>query len=188
MFSNDGVASSILIVRRNGRACYVILSEEGVTQGDPLSMVLYGLALLPLAEALRTAVPSVVQPWYADDAAMSGPAKGVAEAMELLERALAQLAGTTRAGEEHCNLSRGAHGTGLTAQMYQSSSSSSSGIANLLTMNPSAGFVRVGDTICDDPGPLLVRGMHQIYLICETVLKVWWFELTCFCYCYDSTC
>jgi len=77
--------SAILIVRRKGRACYVILSEEGVTQGDPLSMVLYGLALLPLAEALRTAVPSVVQPWYADDAAMSGPAQGVAEAMELLE-------------------------------------------------------------------------------------------------------
>jgi hypothetical protein len=65
--------SAQLILRRRGEPCTVLLSKEGVTQGDPLSMVLYGITLTPLAEALRTAVPSLVQPWYADDSAMIGP-------------------------------------------------------------------------------------------------------------------
>ena len=33
----------ILIVCQECKECLVILSEEGVTQGDPLSMILYGL-------------------------------------------------------------------------------------------------------------------------------------------------
>jgi hypothetical protein len=41
-------------------------------------MVIYGLALTPLAASLRRSVPSVVQPWYADDAAMAGPVSGIA--------------------------------------------------------------------------------------------------------------
>ncbi|KAI2494156.1 hypothetical protein MHU86_20388 [Fragilaria crotonensis] len=52
--------------------------------GDLLSMVLYGLALSPLAETLRAQVPTVAQPWYADDAAMAGPVDGIAEAQRLL--------------------------------------------------------------------------------------------------------
>jgi hypothetical protein len=36
--------SAQLILRRKGRPGYTLLSEEGVTQGNPLSMVLYGLA------------------------------------------------------------------------------------------------------------------------------------------------
>ena len=47
-------------------------------------MVLYGLALTPLAETIRAAVPTVVQPWYADDAAMAGPITGIAAAQRLL--------------------------------------------------------------------------------------------------------
>jgi hypothetical protein len=74
-----------LILRRKGFPCYILLSKEGVTQGDPISMVIYGIALVPLAESLRAAVPTVVQPWYADDAAMAGPAEDVATAMRLLE-------------------------------------------------------------------------------------------------------
>ena len=35
-------------------------------------MVLYGLALLPLAEVMREADPGVLKPWYADDTAMQG--------------------------------------------------------------------------------------------------------------------
>ena len=76
--------SAQLLLRRRGGDCEIILSREGVTQGDPLSMVLYGLSLTPLAEAIRLAVPTVVQPWYADDAAMSGPVTGIAAAQRLL--------------------------------------------------------------------------------------------------------
>ena len=36
-------------------------------------MVLYGPALLTPDEAMREADPGVIQPWYADDAAMRGP-------------------------------------------------------------------------------------------------------------------
>ena len=73
-----------LIFRRKGDSCYVLLSKEGVTQGDPISMVIYGLALIPLAESLRKAVPSVVQPWYADNATMAGPVSGIAKAMGII--------------------------------------------------------------------------------------------------------
>jgi hypothetical protein len=47
-------------------------------------MVLYGLSLTPLAEALRTAVPCTVQPWYADDAGMCGTISSLATAQRLL--------------------------------------------------------------------------------------------------------
>ena len=53
--------SAQLIVRRVGGSCSVILSEEGVTQGDPLAMILYGLALAPLAKEIREAVPGAMQ-------------------------------------------------------------------------------------------------------------------------------
>ena len=76
--------SAQLIMRRRGQDCTIILSREGVTQGDPLSMILYGLSLTPLSEALRAAVPEVVQPWYADDVAMAGPVTGIAKAQRLL--------------------------------------------------------------------------------------------------------
>ena len=49
-------------------------------------MLLYGLTMVPVAKRLHTEVPSVVQPWYADDAAMSGPCSHVATAMRLLEK------------------------------------------------------------------------------------------------------
>ncbi|KAL7474909.1 hypothetical protein ACHAW6_000852 [Cyclotella cf. meneghiniana] len=33
-------------------------------------MILYGIGLMPLTEALRQSDPSVLQPWYADDFAL----------------------------------------------------------------------------------------------------------------------
>ena len=73
-----------LILRKPGRPCSILLSQEGVTQGDPLSMVLYGLALLPLAKSLRDAKPAVLQPWYADDMAMHGHVNDITDIMRLL--------------------------------------------------------------------------------------------------------
>ena len=73
-----------LVCRRPGLEALILLSKEGVTQGDPLAMALYGVALLPLAELLRVNSPEVMQPWYADDAAMMGLAKEAAACFEKL--------------------------------------------------------------------------------------------------------
>ena len=75
-----------LYVRRAGLAALVILSMEGVTQGDPLAMALYGIALLPLIEHLRSRHPRVLQPWYADDGAMRGTGRDVAACFQELCR------------------------------------------------------------------------------------------------------
>ena len=42
-----------------------LLSQEGITQGDPLTMQIYTLATVPL---IRRLPDSVTQVWYADDA------------------------------------------------------------------------------------------------------------------------
>ena len=49
-----------LLLRQPGEPPVTILSREGVTQGDPLSMVLYGITLVPLAEELRAADPGIL--------------------------------------------------------------------------------------------------------------------------------
>ena len=78
--------SALLVVRHDdSHSCELLHSREGVTQGDPLAMVLYGLALVPLAENLRAAVPEALQPWYADDAAVAGRAGDIAKVMARLQ-------------------------------------------------------------------------------------------------------
>ena len=69
---------------RNGAASETILSREGVTQGDPLAMIAYGLGLVPLAKRLRADVPSCLQPWYADDSAAQGRASEVERFFDIL--------------------------------------------------------------------------------------------------------
>ena len=46
-----------------------IISCEGTTQGDPLAMVMYALAMMPLIHRLGR---EVTQSWYADDASSAG--------------------------------------------------------------------------------------------------------------------
>ena len=46
-----------------------ILSHEGTTQGDPLAMPMYAIAILPLVRQLSLIVN---QAWYADDATTAG--------------------------------------------------------------------------------------------------------------------
>ena len=47
-------------------------SKEGQIQGDPLSMFLYGMGILPLIRKLKQLHVDCIQPWFADDAAALG--------------------------------------------------------------------------------------------------------------------
>ena len=67
-------AKKLLI--RLGEEPVIILSREGVTQGNPLNMVLYGITLVALAEDLCVAAPDLLARFYADDATFNGPAEG----------------------------------------------------------------------------------------------------------------
>ena len=73
-----------LLLRQPREMPVTILSREGVTQGDPLSMVLYGITLVPLAEELRAADPGLLSLFYANDAAFGGSAQSSAQLLKLL--------------------------------------------------------------------------------------------------------
>ena len=75
-----------LIVRDPAsRTPRLLLSREGVRQGDPVSMVAFGLGLLPLIQQLKNELPEVIQPWYADDAAACGSFDSLERSFELLQ-------------------------------------------------------------------------------------------------------
>ena len=57
----------ILMIRNSDGTGTFIFSKEGVTQGDPLSMFVYGIGLLPLIRILNVSFPG-----YADDAGAGG--------------------------------------------------------------------------------------------------------------------
>ncbi len=59
---------TLVIRNKSGDTAVFLLSREGVTQGDPLAMVGYGVGVLPLIRKLKAEFPTVSQPWYADDA------------------------------------------------------------------------------------------------------------------------
>ena len=52
----------------NGKQKGEISSTEGTTQGDPLAMAMYALAVTPLIQRLHDLCQGVKQVWYADDA------------------------------------------------------------------------------------------------------------------------
>eukprot|EP00957_Ditylum_brightwellii_P004423 335701-Ditylum_brightwellii.AAC.2 len=64
------------------RGCaLVIMSKEGVTDGDPMAMFLYAIGVLPIVEYLKplqicnttkTPIAEQLQPWHADDSADVG--------------------------------------------------------------------------------------------------------------------
>ena len=63
---------SLLVVRNPGSKAFTFYSKEGVTQGDPLAMVAYGVAILPLIRKLKELNQLLTQSWYADDASAAG--------------------------------------------------------------------------------------------------------------------
>ena len=56
-----------------------ISSREGTTQGDPLAMSMYALAMVPLIRKLHSTVPDASQVWFADDATAVGPVSKLLE-------------------------------------------------------------------------------------------------------------
>jgi hypothetical protein len=64
-------------------AIELLHSREGVTQGDPVSMLMYALAAMPLIQSLKK-ISGVTQNWYADDAAAIGKLENLALWLESL--------------------------------------------------------------------------------------------------------
>ena len=73
-----------LLLCQPGELPVTILIREGVTQGDPLSMVLYRITLVPLAEELQAVDPGLLSSFYADDAEFDGSARRSAQLLNLL--------------------------------------------------------------------------------------------------------
>ena len=48
----------------------MLLPQEGTTQGDPLAMMMFALATVPLIHTVQT--KDTMQVWFADDAAAGG--------------------------------------------------------------------------------------------------------------------
>ena len=62
---------------------HILYSKEGVTQGDPLSMLFYAVAVLPLIQSLKQ-LSKWHQSWYADDSACAGELQMVGNWFDLL--------------------------------------------------------------------------------------------------------
>ena len=61
-----------LLIHHSGEPQVTIMIQEGVTQGYPLLIILYGITLIPLAKELGTADPGLLSLFYADDAVFDG--------------------------------------------------------------------------------------------------------------------
>jgi len=61
-----------LVIRGSNGTGVFLFSKEGSTQGDPLSMIVYGIGTLPLVRQLKQEFPAVEQTWYADDGGAGG--------------------------------------------------------------------------------------------------------------------
>lgn len=57
----------ILIVQNPGHSPIILWSCGSITQGNPMAMILYSAALVPLVEILQQAFLDVKQLWYADN-------------------------------------------------------------------------------------------------------------------------
>ena len=73
-----------LILRHPGELPVIILNRDGLTQGDPLSVVMYGITLVPLTKELRAVDPGLLSSFNADDAAFYGFSGRSAQLLKVL--------------------------------------------------------------------------------------------------------
>lgn len=64
--------SLIIMHGDSSKRSHILFCEEGVSQGCPASMVLYGLLLLPFINKLKELFPDLFSPWFADDGSAGG--------------------------------------------------------------------------------------------------------------------
>ena len=67
ILNNYGMPIGLFIIGEEELA-----STESTTQGNPLAMAMYALAVNPLIHSLCQSQPDVSQVWYADDATVGG--------------------------------------------------------------------------------------------------------------------
>ena len=66
--SNCYKQCALLLIRSNdGESSMCLNSKEGVTRGDLIYMVIYGVEMLPLTTKIQEDIPSRIPLWYADD-------------------------------------------------------------------------------------------------------------------------
>ena len=70
------------MIRAGDGKGHFLFSKEGVTQGAPLTMVEYGLGILPLIRELWKSYPGVTKTWYADDAGAGGTFEGIRQHLD----------------------------------------------------------------------------------------------------------
>jgi hypothetical protein len=77
---------SLLVIRSSAAsgAGTIMLSREGVTQGDPMSMFLYAIAILPLIRRCTMNDPDCRQVWYADDSSAAGRLTRIRQWLDVL--------------------------------------------------------------------------------------------------------
>ena len=63
---------SLLLCRNSTGEPLKMLSKEGSIQGNPLSMLLYGIGILPLIRRLKERHIDCIQSWFAEDVAALG--------------------------------------------------------------------------------------------------------------------
>ena len=67
-----------LLLHQTGEPPVTILSQEGVTQGDPTSVVFNRISLVTLSEELRAEYTGLLSPFYAYDVVFDGSAQKIA--------------------------------------------------------------------------------------------------------------
>ena len=76
------MATALINTYRRDTELYIdgitLYSQEGTTQGDPLAMPMYALAVLPLIKEVNPD-KSVIQSWYADNASAAGSVSSLRE-------------------------------------------------------------------------------------------------------------